>query len=110
MVISKRIGNGVLVVSGVWSFRDDGALRGLLGVPLLGLSNATKDQQLTGLLGEIRSRYNQSAFEKILVLSNADSLFTIGEARGWASSYLAGFSNAHPTISTVNLLEGMGFR
>ena len=109
VVISKRIGNGLLVVSAVWSFRDDGALRGLLGVPLLGLSNATKDQQLTGLLGEIRSRYNQSAFERILLLSNADSLFTIGEARGWASSYLGGFGNAHPTISTVNLLEGMGY-
>ncbi len=109
VVISKKIGNGLIVISGIWSFRDDGALRSQLGTPLLGLNAVSKNQQLTPLLAAVQAHHKLSPIEKVFVVSNADSLFHKVDAFSWASSYIDGFGTKLPKISTVNLLDGSGF-
>ncbi|MDT8323157.1 MAG: hypothetical protein RRA94_03515, partial [Bacteroidota bacterium] len=49
-VISKKIANGLLVVSALWEFRDDAAQKTAINVPLLGLNAFTREQLLTTLL------------------------------------------------------------
>lgn len=109
VVISKKIGNGLIVISGIWSFRDDGALRASLGTPMLGLNAVTKNQQLTGLLANVQSQYKQLAFDKAVIISNSDSLFQKTDAFVWTTSYLNGFGASLPNFTTINLLDGAGF-
>ena len=106
VVISKKIGNGLLVISGIWSFRDDGALRAELGVPLLGLNAVTRSQMLTGLLGSVETMFIQSPFDRAVVLSNTDSLFQMSDAQAWTTSYFKSFSGGSPQFTTINLLDG----
>ncbi len=109
VVISKKIGNGLLVVSGIWSFSDDAGLRTMLGVPLLGLNAASPVQQLTDLLTDVRSRYTQSQFKSVYLLSNGDSLVQKSAAQNWTTTYFAGYVNSKPVFNTINLLDGSGF-
>ena len=109
VVISKRVGNGLLVISGIWSFSDDAAMRALLGTPLLGLNTSRQPQQLKELLAEIRNRSVQTSFSRAFVISNGDSLVQKEDALTWAASYIDGFSNPRPFFNTVNLLDGTGF-
>ena len=109
IIISKKVGNGLLVISGIWAFRDDGALRCLLGVPLLGLTSPKRGQMLTGLLEDVKALHNQSAYDRAIVLSNADSLFQMSDALTWTNSYLNNFRSSPPQFSTVNLLDGNGY-
>lgn len=109
VVISKKIGNGLIVVSGIWSFKDDGALRAQLGAPMLGLNEVKKNQQLTGLFAEIQSKYKRSPFQNVYVLSNSDSLFQKTDVFSWSAAYLGGFGSALPVVTTVNLLDGAGY-
>jgi len=99
VVISKKISNGLLVVSAIWSMLDDGALKKLLGVPLLGLNAVTKNQLLTNMLKTVQSKYVQSPFDKVFVLSNSDSLFQ-------KMMLLIGHSHIlmHSTLSDQHLL------
>jgi hypothetical protein len=109
-IISKKIGNGLLVVSSIWSFKDEGALRALLGVPLLGLNVVTKrNQMLTGLLENVKQTYDQCAFDRAIVLSNSDSLFQKADAKAWTNSYYNGYSGRRPEFTTINLLDGAGY-
>ena len=109
IVISKKVGNGLLVISGIWSFRDDGALRGLLGVPLLGLNEVTESQQLTEILNEIQTRHLESGFDRVVLMSNSDTLFQRTDAENWKGTYLSGFAGKYPSFTTINLLDGSGF-
>ena len=109
VIISKKIYNGLLVVSAIWSFRDDGALRKLLDVPLLGLNASTKNQLLTGMLAKVQSKHSQSPFDKVILLSNSDSLFQKADALNWSSTYLNNFNLARPTFNTINLLDGESY-
>jgi len=109
VVISKKISNGLLVVSAIWSMLDDGALKKLLGVPLLGLNAVTKNQLLTNMLKTVQSKYVQSPFDKVFVLSNSDSLFQKNDAINWSQSYFNAFNTLRPTFTTINLLDGSVF-
>ena len=109
-VISKRIGNGLLVVSGVWSFVDDGALKQMMAVPLLGVSQWKQGAQLVRpLLDDIRTILNQDSVKEVLFFSNADSVISKTDALSWVSNYLAGISGEKPIFNTINLLDGILF-
>ena len=73
-VISKKIANGLIVVSGIWSFNDDAPLKKLLALPLLGLNHSRSYSQLGELLEYIKDEYLSDNFDKALVISNCDSL------------------------------------
>ncbi|MBL0177483.1 MAG: T9SS type A sorting domain-containing protein [Ignavibacteria bacterium] len=108
-VISKRIHNGLLVVSAIWSFRDDGALKAVIGIPLLGLNAVSCDQQLTGLLQTVKAFHTASPCDRVIVLSNTDTLFEKPDAQAWTASYVADFIPAAPQFTTINLLDGSNF-
>ena len=108
-VISKRLGNGgLIVVSGIWSFNDDAPLRKMLAVPLLGLNKPVDSySQLSALLDNIRSEFNTDQFDKALILSNSDSLVLETPAKNWADNYLSQFAGNKPVFNSVNLLNGV---
>ncbi|MBE0642745.1 MAG: hypothetical protein IH600_01565 [Bacteroidetes bacterium] len=105
-VISKRIANGLLVVSALWEFRDDAAQKTAINVPLLGLNAFTREQLLTALLDSVRVTFEQEGFDQTIVLSNTDSLFEKTDAQAWTAAYAARYAGATPRIHTVNLLDG----
>jgi hypothetical protein len=109
-VISKRIGNGLLVVSGVWSFVDDGALKQMMAVPLLGVSQGNQGTQMVKpLLNDIRTLLNQDSVKEVMFFSNADSLISKTDATSWVNIYLSGIAGGKPVFNTVNLLNGNVF-
>lgn len=108
-VISKKIGNGLLVVSGIWQLTDDGAMKTILDIPLLGLNLSSKYFQLKQLLDTIKTRYNSARFDKVLLFSNSDSLFQTYDAASFVNSYLKGFKNDKPVFNTINLLDANSF-
>jgi hypothetical protein len=109
-VISKKIDNGLLVVSCLWEFRDDAAQKAAINVPLLGLNASTREQLLTSLLDSIRASYEGEGFDLAIVLSNTDSLFEKADAQSWTSAYAGRYTGSKPRISTINLLDGNVYR
>ena len=111
VVISKRVRNGLIIVSGIYSQKDDDATRKMIAVPLLGLNDIGQGsfQQLRQLLDEIRSSYLASKFDKAILVSNADSLFSKVDAETIAAEYLMGFTGSKPSFNSINLLDGLQF-
>jgi hypothetical protein len=110
VVISKRIGNGLLVVTGIWAFVDDGALKQIMAVPLLGISQVSHGiQMLKPLLNNIRTIVNQESVKEVLLFSNADSVISKMDASSWVDNYLAGITEVKPVFNTINLLDGVLF-
>jgi hypothetical protein len=109
-VISKRISNGLMVVSGVWSFVDDGALKQQMAVPLVGAVQSHKGMQmLQALLNDMRSTSNVDSIKEVFVFSNADSVIERSDADTWGASFLGGFTKQTPVFHTINLLDGSWF-
>lgn len=104
-VISKRIQNGLIIVSGMWSYNDEPLLKSDENIPLLGLNSVVKNIQAFNLLKEMNNHYNTSPFDKSIIFSNSDSLISKDDAESYARSYLARYPAAAPNISTVNLLD-----
>ena len=108
-VISKKIKNGLLIVSGIWQLNDDGAMKTILDIPLLGLNKSSKYFQLKEMLDTVKSRYVSDPFDKVLLLSNSDSLFQKSEAISYVNSYIQQFPVNKPIFNSINLLEANGF-
>jgi hypothetical protein len=108
-VISKRIGRGLLVVSGLWEFNDDAGLKKMLNIPLLGLTRTSGYQQLVQLYNAVKSEYQSEAFQKVIIISNGDSLMVNPGANNWADEYITSFGGSKPVFSSVNLLTGSMF-
>ncbi|MCB2204602.1 T9SS type A sorting domain-containing protein [bacterium] len=109
-VISKKIANGLLIISALWEFRDDAAQKTAINVPLLGLNSFSGEQLLTALLDSVRVTYNRDTFDEAIVLSNTDTLFEKQDAQAWTALYAARYLGAVPVIHTVNLLDGNLYR
>ncbi len=108
-VISKKIGSGLLVVSGIWQLNDDGAMKAIMNTPLLGLNKVSRHFQLKQILDTVRTKYENDKFDRVLLFSNSDSLFQTYQADAWVNSYLKGFSQTRPVIHSINLLDGENF-
>lgn len=111
VVISKRVGNGLVIVSGIWSQKDDDATRKLIAVPLLGLNGAGQHsyQQLTGILATAKALYQTSKYDKAILLSNSDSAHSTSDAETFAAEFASDFSGPKPVFSSINLLDGTQF-
>ena len=108
-VISKKIGNGLIVVSGLWEFNDDRGLKKMINMPLLGLTKSTSYQQLISLYNSLKPEFQQEPFQKVFMISNGDSLITSNGAGIWADWYLGSFGGTRPSFSSINLLSGSEF-
>lgn len=105
-VISKKVYNGLLIVTGMWQFNDDNALKTLQSVPLLGLNANKKYVQYAPLLNEMQNTYSSFNYDKAIVFSNADSVIEKTEIQKWVSSFLSKFPAKPPVFNHVNLLDG----
>jgi len=104
-IISKKVGNGLIVVTGLWPFNDDVPMRKLFAVPLLGLNSW---QPLNGLLPLLQNYVQLNSIvnvDKFLTFSNNDSLFTTVGTDTWINNYLNNYP-AKPIFTNVNLLDG----
>jgi len=108
-VISKKIKNGLIVVTGIWSLRDDGALKTMLGAPLLGVNSNKNPFTLTSTLKRIKEEFDSTNFTKVLLLSDSDSLISKVDAGTLARDYMSSFGGVHPKFLTVNLLDNSIF-
>ena len=108
VVISKKIKNGLLVVSGIWSFKDDAAMRSLLSAPLLGLNRAAKGQ-LPQLLTIMAERFSTEPFDRGIIASFSDSLLIPEQARAAVEEYLKNFQPRAPMLHTITLLTGQAY-
>ncbi len=107
-VISKRVSNGLLVVSGIWAFTDDGALKQELAIPLLGVSQSPRSsrQMLKPLLADIQTSAAADTVSQVILFSNADSLISAPDADSWATSYVSSLGSRKVVFNTINLLDG----
>jgi len=105
-VISKRLGNGgLLVVSGLWSFSDDDGMKKMLAVPMLGLNQVAGGNMLVDLLAGYNQINTTNNIDRYITFSNTDSLFTTTGTDTWVDNYLTAFTT-HPVFKSVNLLDG----
>jgi hypothetical protein len=103
-VISKKVKNGLIVVTGMWSLRDDNALKTLLGAPLLGVNEGKNPYALDNLLDEIKNEYVRNEFDKVILLSDSDSLILKDDATSKAFQYINSYGGNFPKFLSVNLL------
>jgi len=108
-VISKKIKNGLIVVTGIWSLNDDAGMKALLGAPLLGVNSNKKPFTLDVLLNRIKQEYAANIFTKAIILSDSDSLIAKTDAVTKANGYFAGYAGKYPKFLTVNLLDNKIF-
>lgn len=105
-IISKKIGNGLLVATGIWVFNDDEATRRLLAMPILGLNKTNSRLQLSDLLNYTKQFFNQQGFDKLLLISNCDSLINKNEAEIYAADFITMLAHK-PIINSINLLNDL---
>ncbi|NOX18969.1 MAG: T9SS type A sorting domain-containing protein [Chlorobi bacterium] len=105
VIISKKIRNGLIVVSGIWQIQDDDAMKAIISPPLLGINKSSNDLLLPDLLTNIQNEYDVNPFDKCILFSNSDSIFTETPTDNFAADYLSGF-NGEPVFNTINLLDG----
>lgn len=103
-IVSKRIGNGLLVATGIWLFGDDAATRRLLAIPILGINSSNNRSLMTDLLEVSKQQYTSDPYEKVIFISNSDQLYSRTAAEQLVNSYLSTFSQK-PVFTTLNLLN-----
>ncbi len=104
-LISKKIGNGLLVVTGMWSLMDDAAMKSILGAPMLGINMSGESFALDDLLLEIREKTALYNFDQALIFSDSDSLISKIDSKEFIQQYLDEFSSTPPIFKTLNLLN-----
>lgn len=104
-VVSKRVNNGLIIVSGMWSYNDEPLLKSDENIPLLGLNSVVKNVQAFNMLQEMQKLNSVSPFDKSIIFSNSDSLIQKEDAASYARSYLQHYTGDAPNFSTVNLLD-----
>jgi hypothetical protein len=107
-ILSKKVGNGFVIVTGIWPFNDDVPMRKTIAVPMFGLNAVSNNFQLTNMLGTITQSNKTDSTNTAIVFSNCDSLVTSVGADAWAGSYKNSFAGTSPQFKTVNLLDGSG--
>jgi hypothetical protein len=110
VVVSKRVDAGLVVLTSIWSFRDDDALKEQLGTALLGLNGVSNPQLLKPLLDSVRAVHLRDACDRVIVISNSDSLFPQAAAQTWTQSYVAGLTQPIPAFITANLVDGTEYQ
>jgi hypothetical protein len=102
-IISKRVNNGIIVVSGIWAEGDNLDTRRSFAIPLLGLNS--NSNTLIPLLQNYAQINRDVNIDKYITFSYNDSLITNAGTDNWVNSYLNNF-NTKPVFSSVNLLDG----
>jgi Vault protein inter-alpha-trypsin domain len=106
VIISKKIRNGLLVVVDIWQIKDDGAMKSIMSPPLLGLNETSKNLLLPELLSYIATEQNKNSFDKCILMSNSDSIYSQSSTNSFITEYFHSIT-AVPKFNTINLLDGL---
>jgi hypothetical protein len=80
-------------------------MKAIVSPPLLGINQSSNNLLLPELLVNIKDEYDSNQFDKCILFSNSDSIYTETPTDIFAANYLSGFSG-EPVFNTVNLLDG----
>ena len=108
VVISKKVKNGLLIVSGLWQFNDELSLKTAESIAMLNLYKYKYPIQLFSLLDECRKSYASFKYDKAIIFSSADSVIKKTDTDSCVTSYLSGFSPKAPVFTTINLFDATG--
>lgn len=108
-VLSKRLLNGLVVVSGIYGYDDDLSLKSLVNPPLMGLNVTNGPLLLEGFLNYLASLQQSAKATRFVLMSNSDKYYTPGEIQTLVNSFMSQLGEARPAIATVNLLDGEPF-
>ena len=108
-VISKKIGNGLIIVSGIWGNKDDNAIKEIISIPILGLNESSTPFTLNSTFEEIYSQYQSNSFSKVILLSDSDSLISVSDSKDIINNYLNSFGETVPKFNTINVLSNESF-
>ncbi len=109
VVVSKPVGPGRIVVSGIWSFLDGSGEKQLTASPLLGLHALSKQRQIGTLLRELADQQKASAATHQLILSNSsgypDAPGISTDETGFLQSVVS-----NSVLTAVNLAEDRDYQ
>ncbi|MBD3320016.1 MAG: hypothetical protein GF350_02870 [Chitinivibrionales bacterium] len=108
VVLSKRINNGLLVVTGMWPPHDDAGLKQQVHTALFGFQQLHQTRRLNDLLTALMQDNAAHPYDHALVLSNSDYLVTdqnLAEELIKIDTTGTGIG-ALPPVTSVNLLDG----
>lgn len=109
-VISKRIGNGLVVVSGI---NPKDQVPNITTRILLTSLYGTRPHPVNGMIKEalqyIKTEYQQQHFDQALIISTSDTLFNRQETELWSWFYSDSYRDDKPVINTINLLDNSRF-
>ncbi|MFC1476515.1 hypothetical protein ACFL5S_00965 [Fibrobacterota bacterium] len=106
VVISKRVGNGLFILTGMWHMHDNEGMKRALCTTLLNLQNQSENRQLNEVLNHLIKTYVDESFTEGLIMSNSDYLVTdknvMDQFLPWNNEVLESLA----AIKTINLLSG----
>ncbi len=105
-VLSKRLLNGLVVVSGIYGYDDDLSLKSLVNPPLMGMNVTNGPLLLEGFLNHIANFQQNAKATKLVLISNSDKYYPLPEIQTRADNFMAALGENRPAITTVNLLDG----
>ena len=106
VVISKRIGNGLFILTGMWHMHDNEGMKRALCTTLLNLQNQSKHKQLNEVLNYMVTSFVNDTFTEGLLMSNSDYLVTNENVADQLTPWNDDVIHNLPVIKTVNLLSG----
>lgn len=108
VILSKRIGKGLLIVSGVWSNNDPDGIKKPMSAALLGLQRSEGPMQLPALLAAVAAAAKNSA-ARVLIASNADSAYDSAGAADAVNGFLSAAGSPAPQTNAIDLLTGQNY-
>ena len=106
IVISKKISNGLIIVSTMWHMHDNEGMKRALCTTLLNLQNQSKYKQLNEVINHMFTTFVNDTFTEGLIMSNSDYLVTNENVTGQFTPWTNDAIDDLPIIKTVNLLSG----
>lgn len=109
VLISKPYGAGRFVVSGMWTYHDDAALKQQLSTALFGLQTLNVQRQLPDLLHTMINATSSSRYDELVLISNSDDLVTAENINKKLGSVDTSKLKDIPPTHCISLLDGQSY-
>ncbi len=106
VVISKRIGKGLFILTGMWHMQDNEGTKRALCTTLLNLQNQSIHKQLNDVIQAMATSFKHDPFSEALLMSNSDHLITPENMFDRIPSLTDSATEILPIVNTVALLTG----
>lgn len=109
VVVSKKYGEGMLIVSGLWTFHDDDALKQQVNTALLGLQKMNKNAQLKSLINIMANTASAAKYDECVLISNSDELVTSENITQYINEIDTNKLKNVPPTYCISLLDGQSY-